>query len=252
MTFAPTQHAIVTGAASGIGLAVAERLAARGFNITSLDLQRASAGSVEHPQLREYLVDVTRESDVTAAISDACRSAGPLTHVVASHGISGQLLPVDEVDVDLFRRLLDIHVVGTLVTIRAALRAMEVRTQDASPIDRSIVTLSSTTAFGGWPRQTDYGVAKAAVHKLTQNLAIECAPARVRVNSVAPGHTLTPLVERMIDDGYDISRAVARTPLGRIARPEDIARVVEFLLVDASFVTGVVLPVDGGWTAVGN
>ncbi len=92
--------------------------------------------------------------------------------------------------------------------------------------------------------------AKAAVQQLSKNLAIEWAPL-LRVNSVAPGHTLTPMVQEMIDQGYDVSATVKRTPLDRMCEPEEMARSIEYLALDASFVTGVCLPVDGGWTAVG-
>src|SRR5699024_9529519 len=115
----------------------------------------------------------------------------------------------------------------------------------------SVVTISSTTSYGGWANQADYGVAKAAVRQLTQNLAIEWAPYDIRVNSVAPGHTLTPMVQEMIDEGYDVAATKARTPLGRLAAPEELAGAIEHLLLDATFTTGVCLPVDGGWTTVG-
>lgn len=87
--------------------------------------------------------------------------------------------------------------------------------------------------------------------RLTENLAIEWAPLGIRVNSVAPGHTLTPMVQEMLDGGYDASTVFARTPLGRFAAPQEIAASIVFLLLDATFVTGQCLAVDGGWTAAG-
>lgn len=94
-------------------------------------------------------------------------------------------------------------------------------------------------------------MAKAAVRQLTKNLAIEWAPYGIRVNGVAPGHNLTPMVQEMIDEGLDVSATRARTPLGRLATPAEMAAAIEHVLLDATFTTGVCLPVDGGWTAVG-
>lgn len=111
--------------------------------------------------------------------------------------------------------------------------------------------VSSTTAYGGWVNQSDYGPAKAAVRQLTANLAIEWAPLGVRVNAVAPGHTLTPMVRDLVESGYDLAPVNDRTPLGRLATPEEIAASILHLLSDSTYVTGQCLPVDGGWTAVG-
>ncbi|QTV79074.1 SDR family NAD(P)-dependent oxidoreductase [Microbacterium sp. NIBRBAC000506063] len=105
--------------------------------------------------------------------------------------------------------------------------------------------------LSGWANQTDYGPAKAAERQLMENLAIEWAPLGVRVNAVAPGHTLTPMVEDMRQRGYDLSAAEQRTPLGRLAEPREIAEAIVWLLAEATHVTGQCLPVDGGWTVVG-
>ena len=144
------------------------------------------------------------------------------------------------------RRVLDVHVLGTLLTARAVARRIA-----AVGGGGSVVTISSTTAYRGWVAQSDYGVVKAAVRQLTENLAIEWAPLQIRVNSVAPGHTLTPMVQEMIDEGYDVSATEARMPLGRLCTPKKMATELVHLLLDATFTTGVCLPVDGGWTAVG-
>lgn len=237
------EHAVVTGGASGIGAAVVERLRRREIAVTVLDLAEP-ASAVDG--VRHARVDVTDRQQVDDAIASANRESGPARWLVTSHGIRGAFVPALELAAEGVRRMLDVHVVGTLLVANAVVRGI----QDAG-VTGSIVTLSSTTAFRGWAKQSDYGVAKAAVRQLTENLAIEWAPLGVRVNSVAPGHTLTPMVQDLIDHGYDVAATEARIPLGRMCTPDEMAAAIENLLLDASYTTGVCLPVDGGWTAVG-
>ncbi|WP_084518036.1 SDR family NAD(P)-dependent oxidoreductase [Microtetraspora niveoalba] len=251
----PREHAVVTGGGSGIGLAVVRRLINRGLAVTILDIRATATNVDDLPEgtLQAFDVDVTREPDVRAALATAARTAGAPTRLVTSHGIRGQYKPALELDLDAYRRVLDVHLVGTLVAARALVAGLPedgARSGDR-PERGSIVTVSSTTAYRGWADQADYGAAKAAVMQLTQNLAIEWAPLGIRVNSVAPGHTLTPMVQEMIDQGYDVTATQARTPLGRLCSPDEMAAAIEFLLLDATFSTGVCMPVDGGWTAVG-
>lgn len=238
------EHVIVTGGASGIGWAVVELLTARGVRVTVFDLQPAVSGH-QHSEMVEYLtVDATDEPRVREAVALAESHGGPVTGLVTCHGIRGAFVPALDLDLERTRAVLDVHVVGTLTVGREVVRRLQ-----GGPA--SIVTVSSTTAYGGWEKQSDYGVAKAAVRQLTENLAVEWAPLGVRVNAVAPGHTLTPMVQEMIDGGYDAAAVFARTPLGRFATPQEMAASIVFLLLDATFVTGQCLAVDGGWTVVG-
>lgn len=237
------EHVIVTGGASGIGAAVVELLAARRTRVTIFDLQEPSRSS-EQAHAEFFAVDASDEAAVQDAVGAAQERCGVATGIVVCHGIRGEFVPALELDLARTRRVLDVHVLGTLAVSREVVRRLEGRSA-------SIVTVSSTTAFGGWEKQSDYGVAKAAVRKLTENLAIEWAPLGVRVNSVAPGHTLTPMVQEMLDGGYDEAEVFARTPLGRFATPQEMAASIVFLLLDATFVTGQCLAVDGGWTAAG-
>lgn len=232
-------HTIVTGGASGIGAAVVEELRSRGHAVTVFDLQPSSDAAVA-----SLVVDVTDELAVAAAVEAAEVRSGVVTGVVACHGIRGRYMPALDLDLGAVRRLYDIHVVGTIAVCREVVRRLDGR-------QASIVLVSSTTAYGGWVNQSDYGPAKAAVRQLTQNLAIEWAPLGVRVNAVAPGHTRTPMVQSLIDGGYDVAQVEKRMPLGRLAEPDEMARSITALLCDATFVTGQCLPVDGGWTAVG-
>ncbi len=250
------ERAVITGGSSGIGLAAVRRLLDRGLNVTVLDLQPvpsrpdSASESAGAGVLQEFHVDVTDEDAVQAALADAAEQAGVPTRLVTSHGVRGGYAPALELDLDSCRRVLDVHVVGTLVVARSMVKAMDAAAGEGR-LSGSIVTVSSTTAYGGWANQSDYGVAKAAVRHLTRNLAIEWAPRGIRVNSVAPGFTLTPMLQDLIDQGYDVSATEARTPLARLCSADEMAAAIEYLLLDATFSTGVCMPVDGGWTAVG-
>jgi NAD(P)-dependent dehydrogenase (short-subunit alcohol dehydrogenase family) len=169
---------------------------------------------------------------------------------VACAGTRGQRRPALEVDTAGWRRLVDVHLFGTWAACRAF---AELRPSLAAGgrDDAAIVTVSSIVAAGAFTNQLDYGTAKVAVEYLTRVLAVEWAPRGIRVNAVAPGFTRTPMVAAMQAEGYDLGPVEARTPLGRLAEPEETAAVAEFLCYDATFVTGAVVPVDGGWTAVG-
>ena len=232
-------HTIVTGGASGIGAAVVDELLARGHAVTVFDLD-------ESPDRRAATerVDLTDETAVAAAVGAAVARGGVVTGVVACHGIRGGYVPALEMPLDLMRRVYDIHVVGTVSVCREVVRRLDGRAA-------SMVLISSTTAYGGWENQIDYGPAKAAIRQVAENLAIEWAPLEVRVNAIAPAHTRTPMLEQLIAGGYDVAAVEQRTPLGRLAMPAEMASTICFLLDEATFVTGQSLAVDGGWTVVG-
>ena len=233
------RHVVVTGGASGIGAAVVAELQDRGAAVTVLDL-----AAHPDPAVASIAVDLVDEPGVIAALERAARERGPITALVASAGVRGAFVPALELDLDAVRRVLEVNVLGTLVPACEIVRRLDGRAG-------SIVAISSTTAYRGWANQADYGTSKAAVRQLVENLAVEWAPLGVRVNAVAPGHTLTAMVQGMVDSGYDLAPVRERTPLGRLASPEEMAREIVHLLLDASFVTGQTLAVDGGWTAVG-
>lgn len=233
-----TQHIVVTGGSSGIGAAVVAMLRERGHTVTVFDLAPAPDGTPTE------IVDATDESAVIAAVESATERSGTITGLVACHGIRGEFVPALEMSLDRMRLLYNVHLIGTLSVAREIVRRLH-------GVPASLVFVSSTTAYGGWAQQADYGTAKAAVKQLTENLAIEWAPLGVRVNAVAPGHTLTPMVQDMIDNGYDTVPVAQRTPLGRLADPSEQADAICFLLTQATYVTGQCIAVDGGWTVVG-
>lgn len=235
---AVVDHVIVTGGASGIGDAVVGVLRERGVAVTVFDLQ----SSLRDDVLSE-IVDL-RDGDAVESAVAAAWGRGAVSGLVVCHGIRGEFAPALETDVESIRRQFDVHVIGSFNASRAVVRRL-----DGAP--GSIVLVTSTTAYGGWADQVDYGTAKAAERQLMHNLAIEWAPRGVRVNAVAPGHTMTPMVESLVAGGYDLGAARRRTPLGRLADPEEVARAIVWLLRDASHVVGQCLAVDGGWTVAG-
>ncbi|MGS0562553.1 SDR family NAD(P)-dependent oxidoreductase [Microbacterium aurugineum] len=232
------EHVVVTGGASGIGAAVVELLLGRGCRVTVFDL--APSG---RPEVETEIVDLREEVAVEAAMERAW-SRGAVSGLVACHGIRGAFVPALDIELDRLRLLYDVHVVGSLAVSRSLVRRLR-----GAPA--SIVLVSSTTAYRGWAKQVDYGPAKAAERQLMENLAVEWAPLGVRVNAVAPGHTLTPMVQDMVDGGYDLAAVERRTPRGRLADPSEIAGAIVWMLRDATQVIGQCLPVDGGWTVVG-
>lgn len=230
---------IVTGGSSGIGLAVVSRLRGIGHHVTVFDLN-------DHPDpaVPTEIVNVV-DADSVAAAMHRTRAQNPgLAGLVVSHGTRGAFKAALDMSSEEIRSQFDVHAVGSFLVAREFAKVLDGR-------PGSLVFLSSTTAYGGWANQVDYGMAKAAVRQLTQNLAIEWASRGIRVNAVAPGHTLTPMVQDMVNKGYDLSETEERMPLGRLAEPDEIATTIAHLLAEATFVTGQCVPVDGGWTAVG-
>ena len=232
-------HCVVTGGSSGIGAAVVGDLKERGCAVSVFDLEVGRASGVFYRSL-----DITDEVAIGEAYDAAIARSGPVRHLVASAGVRGEYVPALDLDIARTRRVLDVNVVGTLIAARELVRRLE-----GEP--GSIVAVSSTTAYGGWAKQADYGTSKAAVSSLVQHLAVEWAPLDVRVNAIAPGHTLTPMVRSMVEEGYDLAQVEQRTPLGRLATPEQMSAEVVHLLLEAGHVTGQCLAVDGGWTVVG-
>jgi NAD(P)-dependent dehydrogenase (short-subunit alcohol dehydrogenase family) len=240
---------LITGAASGIGLASAKLFAAIGAQIVVADRDAAAltAAWPDGTAKGVQTADVTDESACDALISRAVDILGAVDGVFHSAGVSDVVAPALELKIADWQRVVDINLRGTFLICRAAGRHM---------IDRgagSIVTLSSVNGVAGIPRRHAYGPAKAAVAQLTRTLACEWGSAGVRVNALAPTYVSTPMIERLAAEGkLDVERLARRTPMGRLAEPDEVARAGAFLLSDwSAFITGVLLPVDGGWLAYG-
>jgi NAD(P)-dependent dehydrogenase (short-subunit alcohol dehydrogenase family) len=243
--------ALITGAAAGIGWAMAQRFAAGGCSVALADL-RKDAADARAAELGEghfaIAADVASEPDVLRMVGEVRDRFGRLDVLINNAGISDTQLPTIEQSVDAFDRLIGVHLRGTFLVCREAARIMLEQGQGA------IVNVSSIAGLTGLPRRNAYGAAKAGIVAMTRAMACEWGGQGLRVNAIAPGYVQTALIQELADAGrVDIERIRRRTPLRRLALPSEIAEAAWFLASpQASFITGTVLSVDGGWIAFGD
>jgi len=243
--------AIVTGGGSGIGLAIAEALAAEGWQLLIADLSlpaldAARTALAGHAGRVRYVeMDIAREASVIAALASCERDFGPVRGLVNSAGI-GRDQAFLETDVALFRQVLEINLIGNFIVAGEAARLMKAHGGGA------IVNLASVAGLRGSVGRSAYGASKAGVINLTQVMAVELAADRIRVNAIAPGPIETPLVAAMHPPAVRAGW-IERVPQRRYAAPVEVAGAACFLLDEtkASFITGHVLTVDGGFAAGG-
>jgi NAD(P)-dependent dehydrogenase (short-subunit alcohol dehydrogenase family) len=248
------KRALITGAGSGIGRAVAVRFASEGAKVGLLerdgvpvrDLARAIAD--DGGEALALVADVSIEADVEQAVAEAVAAWGGIDILVANAAISlmGEDAAVDALDLATWQRLLAGNLTSVFLSCKHAVRAMRVAGGG------SIICTASPTGFYGFATGQDaYSASKAGVYGLMRVMANEYAGIGVRVNAVVPGFIDTPMVRPIMADSQRRNALVQTIPLGRPGTPEEVANVMLFLASDeASYVTGAAYFVDGGQTAI--
>lgn len=240
--------ALVTGAARGIGFGIAEMLIAAGATVAVNDID-ATAAKDAASRLQGEAFDVPGDvSDPERAdeiIAAAAQDKG-LDILVNNAGVNEKLGPLSVRQTSDWRHVMDVNVQSAYVLSRAALPWLQRSSSGA------IVNIASIAGLTGFAGSHAYGVSKAALIMLTQTLAGELARDGIRVNAVAPGIIDTSLLETVTKGGKHLPALIGRVPLGRLGSPQEIGKAVAFLSSEAaSYITGIVIPVDGGWLAFG-
>ena len=237
--------ALVTGAASGLGKAIAFALGAAGAEVVCTDISVESNRRVANRiGGTAVALDVTDAVAVDTAVAGAVNRAGRIDILVNSAGIGGRG-PAAEYPDGLLERVIDVNLKGTFFMCRS------VGTRMIEAGGGSIVNIASIGGLVAFPGSAGYQASKGGVVQLTRTLAVEWAAAGVRVNSVAPGHISTDLVRRQWETEPELREYfLSRTPMNRLGTPEDVAGPVVFLAGDAAaMVTGQIIAIDGGYTA---
>lgn len=243
--------AVVTGAAQGIGRACAEGMAAEGARVVLSDVNRekgeAAAEAIRGGGGEASFIacDVREKAQIEALVAEAVRAYGRLDCAVANAGIVSfsDFLDITEEDFD---NVMQVNLRGVFLTGQAVTRQMVHQGTGGT-----IINMSSINAILAIPNIVPYNIAKAGVNQLTSSMAVALAGNRIRVNAIGPGSTMTELTQAVAKDEKGMRRIRARTPLGRPAEPEEIAKVAVFLASDdSSYMTGQTVYVDGGRTVL--
>ena len=243
--------ALVTGAAGGMGRGHAVLLAERGADVVVHDVDAEGAAATAEMvraagrRAHEVVADIRDVPAFTAALAEAAAAFGAPDVLVNNAGVGGRHRRIDEIDVEAFDRMFEVHVRGSFFAAQAVLPAMIARRYGR------IVNISSIYAMGGSPLASHYAAAKSAISGFTKSWARELAPHRITVNAVAPGFVVTGMTMGSNTEAQ-IREREAQVPLGRFTAPDDVSRAVAWLASDeAEIVTGQVLSPNGGEVIVG-
>jgi NAD(P)-dependent dehydrogenase (short-subunit alcohol dehydrogenase family) len=239
-----TRNVAITGAASGIGKAAAQRLASQGWEVFALDVAPIPAA----PSVTPLVCDVSDVASVATAFERIAARAPKLDALICCAGIL-RIAPLAEMAVEEFDRVFAINTRGTWLCARAAFPLLKAAAVPGSPA--RVVFLSSVAALRPKISSGAYAASKAAVSQLTRVIGVEWAEHAILVNALAPGTVDTPMIHAVSDPAKaGRYRPSGASPVGRIATPDDVVDVIGFLLSDAArYVTGTTIPVDGGTQA---
>ncbi len=236
--------AVVTGGASGIGLATCGRLTAEGFTVAALDMKPDGAAGAAALALR---CDVTDEGDVESAMAEVASRLGPVDVLVSNAGITGSQAAArcHETPVQEWDRVQAVNVRGPFLCSRAVLPSMIARGSG------HIITIASIAGLVAFPGRCAYTASKGAALMLTRSIAVDYAAAGIRANAVCPGMVYTPMTSWRLDQPDLRAQVEDRIPAGRVADPEEIADAVALLASGRlGYMTGHPLVLDGGMSAL--
>jgi NAD(P)-dependent dehydrogenase (short-subunit alcohol dehydrogenase family) len=231
---------VVTGTSSGIGQACAKKLLDAGARVAGFDINE---GEIPHERFAGHRVDVTDEKGVKSAMEDVKGRWGRIDGLVTCAGVTASRKAFYEMTVEEWEKVLGVNLTGTFLCAKHAARVMMERKRG------KIVTVGCVTALSMRAKMVEYASSKGGVAALTSAMAMDLAAFNIQVNSVAPGVTRTGITQKALGDP-EMKRSYEKAiPLGRVAEPEDIARVVVFLLSeDADYMTAQTVVVDGGYS----
>ncbi|WP_409288685.1 glucose-1-dehydrogenase [Peribacillus sp. SCS-37] len=242
--------ALITGGASGIGRAAAERLAAEGvkvvINYRSKDKEAEDLAEQIKAQGGQAAIikgDVTKEEDVKEMIQFAVRTFGSLDIMINNAGIENEV-PTEELSLEDWNKVISVNLTGMFLGSREAIKHML-----QHDIKGSVINMSSVHDRIPWPHFTHYAASKGGVKMMTETLALEYAPKGIRVNNISPGAIDTPINAEKFEDPKAKEEVISLIPMGYIGKPEEIAACAAWLASsESSYVTGITLYADGGMT----
>jgi len=243
--------AIVTGAARGIGLACARRLAEDGAQVVIADIDEENGTAAAAALSQEGLAVTFQECDVGEILDIRNLMAASVSAYGAIDILVNNAAVIDSADIlDLaeedFDRVLRVNLKGAFLLAQAAARQMVKQAEEGREAG-SIINMSSVNAVFALPDHAAYSIAKGGLAQLTKALALALAPHGIRVNAIGPGSIMTPMLEKVATDEAVARRILSRTPMGRFGEPSEIAAIASFLASsDASYVTGTTIYADGG------